>query len=74
MIWAKNRENRGCGSGASAVMTLNGVPSAATTSSRLVVRQNVTISSIAPREASVSSFEARPVSAKLSSASVKKAS
>ena len=46
----------------------------ARTSSRLVVRQNSTMSAIARREAAAWSGEASPVSTKLSSASVKNAS
>ena len=65
MIWAKKREKRGCGSGASAVMTSNGDPSAPRTCSRLVTRQNSTISAIAPRAAAACSGEASPVSTKL---------
>ena len=74
MICAKNFEKRGCGSGASAVMTLTVEPSCDGTSSRLVVRQKSTMSEMARREAVASSGEARPVSTKLSSASVKNAS
>ena len=58
-------EKRGCGSGASAVITLTVLPSCERTSSRLVVRQKSTMSAIARRDAAVSRGEARPVSTKL---------
>ena len=74
MIPAKNRENRGCGGGAIAVMTLKARPSGARTSSRLAVRQKSTIAEIARRAAPASSGDASPVSTKLSSDSVKNAS
>jgi hypothetical protein len=55
LIWAKNFEKRGCGSGARAVMTLTVEPSCEDTSSRLMFRQKSTMSSMA-RFASVVSF------------------
>ena len=74
MICAKKREKRGCGSGASAVMTFTVEPSCEVTCSRLMRRQKSTMSSIARREALACSADASPVSTKLNSASVKNAS
>jgi hypothetical protein len=62
LIWAKKRENRGCGSGARAVTTRTVEPSCEGTSSAEVFRQKSTISEIARRDAVASSAEASPVS------------
>jgi hypothetical protein len=62
LIWAKKREKRGCGSGASAVITRTVEPSCEGTSSADVFRQKSTISETARRDAAASSADASPVS------------
>jgi len=62
LIWAKKREKRGCGSGASAVITRTVAPSCEDTSSAEVFRQKSTMSAIARRDAAASSADANPVS------------